>query len=88
MIAARGWFRCGADELIDLIMRIMLEPGDSIVDCPPTFTMYAFDAAINDAKVVRVMRKDDFSLDLVRQERGHRWHVGVLFIYYCCYIYI
>lgn len=59
--------RCGADELIDLTMRIMLEPGESILDCPPTFTMYAFDAAINDARVVRVMRKDDFSLDLVSQ---------------------
>ncbi len=31
---------CGADELIDLLMRCVLEPGDKIVDCPPTFTMW------------------------------------------------
>ncbi|GFH06005.1 aminotran_1_2 domain-containing protein [Haematococcus lacustris] len=30
---------CGADELIDLLMRCVLDPGDKIVDCPPTFTM-------------------------------------------------
>uniref|UniRef100_M1AFJ9 histidinol-phosphate transaminase n=1 Tax=Solanum tuberosum TaxID=4113 RepID=M1AFJ9_SOLTU len=27
--------RCGADELIDLIMRCILDPGDKIVDCHP-----------------------------------------------------
>ena len=30
---------CGADELIDLLMRCVLDEGDKIVDCPPTFTM-------------------------------------------------
>lgn len=55
---------CGADELIDLIMRCVLEPNDKIVDCPPTFTMYEFDAAVNGALVIKVPRKPDFSLDV------------------------
>ncbi|KAK4481864.1 hypothetical protein RD792_012775 [Penstemon davidsonii] len=55
---------CGADELIDLIMRCVLEPGEKILDCPPTFTMYEFDAAVNGALVVKVPRKADFSLDV------------------------
>lgn len=55
---------CGADELIDLIMRCVLDPGDKIVDCPPTFTMYEFDAAVNGALVIKVPRKPDFSLDI------------------------
>ncbi|XP_057973299.1 histidinol-phosphate aminotransferase, chloroplastic [Malania oleifera] len=55
---------CGADELIDLIMRCVLDPGDKIVDCPPTFTMYEFDAAVNGALVIKVPRKSDFSLNL------------------------
>lgn len=33
--------------------RCTLEPGDKILDCPPTFTMYAFDAAVNGASVVK-----------------------------------
>lgn len=32
--------------------RCTLEPGDSIIDCPPTFTMYVFDADVNGAKVI------------------------------------
>ncbi|GJP53390.1 hypothetical protein CLOM_g13091 [Closterium sp. NIES-68] len=55
---------CGADELIDLIMRCVLEPGEAIVDCPPTFTMYAFDAHVNDARVITVPRRSDFSIDV------------------------
>ena len=55
---------CGADELIDLLMRCVLEPGDTIVDCPPTFTMYKFDAAVNGASVVTVPRLDGFKIDV------------------------
>lgn len=55
---------CGADELIDLLMRCVLDPNDKIIDCPPTFTMYVFDAAVNDAQVVTVPRLDGFKIDL------------------------
>ena len=54
----------GADELIDLIMRVTLSPGDAIINCPPTFGMYSFDADLNNARVVNVPRKADFSLDM------------------------
>eukprot|EP00271_Cylindrocystis_brebissonii_P013910 TRINITY_DN3447_c0_g1_i1.p1 TRINITY_DN3447_c0_g1~~TRINITY_DN3447_c0_g1_i1.p1 ORF type:complete len:457 (+),score=71.78 TRINITY_DN3447_c0_g1_i1:125-1495(+) len=55
---------CGADELLDLLMRCTLEPGDAILDCPPTFTMYAFDAAVNAGRVVKVPRNADFSVNV------------------------
>lgn len=55
---------CGADELIDILMRCVLEPGDSILNCPPTFGMYAFDADVNNAKVIDVPRRADFSVDV------------------------
>jgi histidinol-phosphate aminotransferase len=55
----------GADELIDLIMRLLLDPGDRILNCPPTFGMYQFDAEVNAAQVISVPRKDNFDLDLV-----------------------
>ncbi|NPV87491.1 MAG: histidinol-phosphate transaminase [Anaerolineae bacterium] len=54
----------GADELIDLLMRLFLQPGDAVVNCPPTFGMYAFDANLQGARVVDVYRRPDFSLDL------------------------
>jgi histidinol-phosphate aminotransferase len=54
----------GADELIDLIMRIVVEPGETVINCPPTFGMYAFDSSLNRARLINVMRKYDFSIDL------------------------
>ncbi len=57
-------FGNGSDELIDLVMRLFLGPGDAIINCPPTFGMYSFDAAICGAEVVRVPRRDDFSLNV------------------------
>lgn len=54
----------GADDLIDLMMRLFIEPGDAIINCPPTFGMYSFDADLQGGRVVNVPRKADFSLDL------------------------
>ena len=54
----------GADELIDLLMRVILEPGDRVLSCPPTFGMYSFDGELNAARVIEVRRREDFSLDL------------------------
>lgn len=54
----------GADELIDLVMRVFLNPGDTIINCPPTFGMYPFDADVNNAQTISVPRRADFSLDI------------------------
>ena len=51
----------GADELIDLIFRLVIRANhqDTVVNAPPTFGMYQFDADLNAAKVVSVWRKAD-----------------------------
>src|SRR5687767_13748369 len=54
----------GADELIDLLMRVLLEPGDCILSCPPTFGMYSFDSELNAARCIEVPRNAGFSLNL------------------------
>ncbi len=54
----------GADELIDLLMRVFLDPDDCIISCPPTFGMYSFDAELNAARCIDVPRKANFSLDV------------------------
>jgi histidinol-phosphate aminotransferase len=45
-------------------MRLFITPRDAIVNCPPTFGMYRFDAAVNGAQVLSVPRRADFSLDV------------------------
>ena len=54
----------GADEMLDYLSRVFLRPGDTIIDCQPTFGMYSFDAGLSGASVVTVWRRDDYSLDV------------------------
>jgi histidinol-phosphate aminotransferase len=58
----------GADELIDLTLRLFIETGDKVVNLPPTFGMYAFDAGINGAEVVNVERDNDFAINVAQVE--------------------
>ena len=53
----------GADELIDLIVRLFVSPGDTVINFPPTFGMYRFDTELNGGKIIDIERKEDFSLD-------------------------
>ena len=64
----------GADELIDLLMRVMLEPGDCILSCPPTFGMYSFDAELNAARCIEVPRRADFSVDMESVHKAVKTH--------------
>ena len=68
----------GADELIDLTMRLFLDPGDKIIDCPPTFGMYTFDASVNAAETISVPRRADFSLDVAAIETASDEHAPKL----------
>lgn len=73
---------CGADELIDLVLRLFLEPGDAIIDCPPTFTMYGLVANwVGNCRVVNVPRHADFSLDVAAIEAAtHESGAKLLFL--------
>ena len=54
----------GSDEIIDLIFRLVIEPGDKIIDSEPTFGMYSFDARVNGAETVMVQRDENFDVDV------------------------
>ena len=64
----------GADELIELIIQLFIEPGDRIINTPPTFAMYSFNAPLYHAGVIDVPRRDDFSLDVEAIERAVQQH--------------
>jgi histidinol-phosphate aminotransferase len=53
----------GADELIDLLMKAYLDPGDELIDFPPSFGVYAFNAQQYDARVIKVERDERFEVD-------------------------
>jgi histidinol-phosphate aminotransferase len=54
----------GSDEIIDLLMRTFLDPGDEIMDFTPSFGMYSFNAQHQDARVVAVERDASFAIPI------------------------
>ncbi len=54
----------GSDELIDLILRLFIEPGDTVVNCPPTFGMYPFCTDICGGRTADIPRDGEFNLDI------------------------
>ncbi len=54
----------GGDEIIDLVVRLFVEPGEGVILCPPAFGMYAVSTLAHRGRVLNVPRRADFSLDV------------------------
>jgi histidinol-phosphate aminotransferase len=59
----------GSDEIIDLLLRAILAPGDAAIDCPPTFGMYGFSTRVAGGRTIDAPRQDDFTIDAGRIEK-------------------
>jgi histidinol-phosphate aminotransferase len=75
----------GGDEIIDLAVRLFLEPGEGAIVCPPAFEMYAVNSRAHRGHVLNVPRRDDFSLDVegveaLLAERGTEVRPKLLFV--------
>ncbi len=70
----------GSDELLDLVARLFLSPGDVVVNAPPTFGMYEFLARLYAAGLVEVPRREDFSLDLPAMEAALKDGAKLVFL--------
>src|SRR3989337_905879 len=54
----------GSDELIDLVLRAVLTPGDAVINCTPTFGMYPFCTEVCGGRVLEAPRREDYALDV------------------------
>jgi len=54
----------GSDELIDLVLRLFLNPGERVINCVPTFGMYSFCTEVCGGEVVEVPRDDGYGVDV------------------------
>jgi histidinol-phosphate aminotransferase len=73
----------GADELIDLVLRATITPGDVVINCPPSFGMYPFSADVNAAQLIEVPRRADFSLDVLAIESAVRSNPRAKVLFVC-----
>ncbi|HUF53971.1 MAG TPA: histidinol-phosphate transaminase [Dehalococcoidia bacterium] len=63
-------FGSGSDEILGMAADLFIDPGDGILDAPPTFGVYEFLAHVHDARLITVPRDEDFSLDLPAMEKA------------------
>ncbi len=54
----------GSDEALILLMQLLTVPGEEIILCPPTFFNYEPFAKFARAKIISIVRKSDFSLNM------------------------
>jgi histidinol-phosphate aminotransferase len=73
----------GADELIDLVLRATITPGDVVINCPPSFGMYPFSADVNAAQLIEVPRRADFSIDAPAIESAVRANPRAKVLFVC-----
>ena len=60
----------GSDEMIDLLMRMFVGPGENIVIPSPTFGMYAFSVEICGGETVPVETDENFEIDVEAMRRA------------------
>jgi len=70
----------GSDELIDLILRLFLKPGEKVINCSPTFGMYPFSTDVCGGRVVDVPRTEDFALDMTGMKKALTRKTKVIFV--------
>ncbi len=70
----------GSDELIDLILRVFLEPGDKVINCEPTFGMYPFSTAVCGGRTVTVPRNAKYEVDVTKVKSVIDSRTKVIFI--------
>ena len=57
-------FSNGSNELIAQLWRVFLGPGDSVLTCSPTFSLYTTATTLAGAELIAVPRRDDYEIDL------------------------
>ena len=54
----------GSNRLIDLLLRLLISPGDEVINCVPTFGIYSFSTELCGGRLVEVARNEDFAVDV------------------------
>jgi len=70
----------GSDEIIDLLCRVYLEPGDEAIDCTPTFGMYRFSTELVGGRAVEAPRAADWRVDTDAVRESINDHTRLVFV--------
>ncbi len=54
----------GSDQLIDLLIRLFVGPGDEVINCVPTSDIFRFSTMLCNGKLVEVPRDEDYRVNV------------------------
>ncbi len=54
----------GSGDLIDLILRLLVEPGEEVITCVPAFTMFRFSTRMYGGRLIEISRDKDFAVSV------------------------
>ena len=70
----------GSNQLIDLLIRLLINPGDEIINCTPTFGIYSFSAKLCNASLVEIPRDDNFNIDIAKVKAAITKKTKLIFV--------
>jgi histidinol-phosphate aminotransferase len=70
----------GSNQLIDLLIRLLVNPGDEVINCTPTFGIYSFSTKLCNGVLVEVPRNDAFNLDISKVKAAITLKTKLIFV--------
>ncbi len=70
----------GSNQLIDLLLRLFIEPGDEVINCVPTFGIYSFSTELCGGNLIEVPRDGNFAVDVTAVEKAVTARTKMIFL--------
>ncbi len=70
----------GSNQLIDLLIRLLVNKGDEIINLTPTFGIYSFSTKLCNGTLVEIPRDDDFNIDIAKVKSAINKRTKIIFI--------
>ena len=70
----------GSNQLIDLLIRLLVNPGDEVINCTPTFGIYSFSTKLCNGVLVDVPRDDDFNIKIGKVKTAITTKTKLIFV--------
>ena len=70
----------GSNQLIDLILRLFVNPGDEVINCVPTFGIYRFSTDLCGGTMLEVPRDVDFGIDTAEVKAAISDRTKIIFL--------
>jgi histidinol-phosphate aminotransferase len=70
----------GSNTLLDLIVRLFVDPGDEVINCIPTFDIYRFSTEIAGGTVVNVPRDENFAVSVTDVKKAITAKTKLIFL--------